>query len=357
MVEINKIQVALQGLVGYKQPFNPEYAIVNVDNQKSDSGYFVTDNSFAKIEFIKDSQDYLHITDEEFNDYLRGVVDSSISSVVNQVFIDYDFIDRDLLFKNAMNKVNTISLPNGFVGYRVRPSGLNKAVHIKRALLEFDLLGDIEILLFNTSSKEPIKRKTVTITSDIQQVDLDWYLNNSSNFYEGDYYIGYLTAGLVVKPFARDYNNASVKTDYLAVDVESVYVKNHNVSTLFDLRLIEGYSENIGLNLDISVYDDYTDFVIGNKLMFARAIQLEAIIHCIQLYMGSIRNNSNSVEAKILYDKMMIDLEGFATNRSIDVKGLKNKLVTEITMIRAEIQKIRKGIFKSGQIFVSTMKR
>lgn len=357
MVEINKIQVALQGLVGFKQPFNPEYAIVDVDNQKSDSGYYVTDNAFAKIEFIKDAQDYLSISDDDFNVYLKSILSSAVSNIVNQVFIDYDFIDRSLQFKNAMNKTNVSNLPNGFVGYKVVLSGLNKAIHLKRALLEFQGTGDIELLIFNTSSKTPIFSKVVTINSDIQQVDLDITLNSLANFTRGDYYIGYLTDGLTVAPYERDYNNASVQTDYLNVAIDTVYVRNHATNTLFDLTTLEGYSNSIGINLDISIHDDFTDFVINNKMMFARAIQLEAIIRCMQLYMGSLRNNSNSVESKILYDKMMIDLEGFATNRSIDVKGLKNKLITEITIIRAEIQKLRKGIFKSGQIFVSTMQR
>jgi len=57
----------MSGIVGFKQPYNPEYAIVNAENQLSSSGYFVTDNPYAKIEYIKDNQDYLGIADDEFN--------------------------------------------------------------------------------------------------------------------------------------------------------------------------------------------------------------------------------------------------------------------------------------------------
>ena len=65
MVNINKIQTALLGLVGFNQPYNPDYAIVDIDNIASESGYFATDNPYAKIEFIKDNQDYFDISNEE----------------------------------------------------------------------------------------------------------------------------------------------------------------------------------------------------------------------------------------------------------------------------------------------------
>jgi len=356
MVDINKIQTALQGLVGFKQPFNPEYACVDDENQISESGYFVTDNSYAKIEYIKDNQDYLNISDEEFNILLRNIVSSSISSVVNQVFLEYDFTDRDLLFKNSSNKTDLTVLPNGFVGYKIEfTKNTNKAYSINRVLLDFNGTGSIKLILWNTAAKTALKTKTITITTDHQEEELNWTLNNTDKTYKGDYYIGYLTDSLTVAPFKRELNSASVMTEFINLCIEKVYVENHNTETLFDLTLIDGMSDDNGLNLDISVYDDYTDFVVNNRRLFARAIQLECIIYCIQMYMASLRNNGNNIESGMLYEKMMIDLEGTATNRSISVKGLKNKLVTEITMIRAEIEKLIKGTTKKGQIFITTM--
>lgn len=356
MVNISYIQTALQGLIGFKQPFNPEYAIVDAENQLSESGYYVTDNSYAKVEYIKDNQDYLGISDIDFNLLLKGIVSSSISSVINQVFIESDFIDRDLMFKHSSNKQEVVTLPNGFVGYEIEISKeRNKSFSINRVLLDFEGTGDIELILWNTSSKTPLFTKTITIVKDHQEELLNWTLNNTDTTFKGEYYIGYLTDGLTVSPYKRQYDDANVMTEFINLEIERVFVKNHNSQTLFDLSLEEGMYDDIGLNFDISVYDDFTDFIINNKRLFARAIQLESIIYCIQMYMASLRNNGNNIESKILYEKMMIDLEGVATNRSITVKGLKNKLVTEITMIRAEVEKLIKGFSKKGQIFITTM--
>ena len=171
MIQVSKIQNALIGIVGFNQPYNPSYAIVDAENLLSDSGYFVTDNPYAKIEYIKDNQDFLKITDTDFNLLLKDLKKRSISNVCNQVFSDYDFIDRSLLFKNASNKIDLEVLPNGFVGYRIKvTSDKNIAFKVNRVLLDFNGTGTFTLLVFNSSKKELIYTQEVTITTDHQEV-------------------------------------------------------------------------------------------------------------------------------------------------------------------------------------------
>jgi hypothetical protein len=357
MVNIEKIQFSLLGLVGFKQPYNPDYAILDVNNQISESGYFITDNSFAKIEFIKDTQDYIDISDNDFNNSLRDIKKTAISNVVNQVFNQYDFIDRSLMFKNASNKINTENLPLGFVGYKIQVSSLkNIAFKISRVLLDFSGTGDVELIMWNTAKKEPIFSKVLTITSDHQQEELNWVLDNSNDSYKGDYYIGYINDGsLTVTPFKREYNNANVMTTPTYLSLESVKVVNHSGTTLFNLDNVDGLSEDSGLNFDFSVYEDFTDFVINNKMLFARAVQMSAVINCIQLYISSLRSSRNEKQASEIYQKIMIELEGTDNESAIKVIGLKKQLLSEITSIKSEIEKMRKGFTKSNCIMVSTL--
>lgn len=356
MIQVSKIQNALVGIVGFNQPYNPSYAIVDAENLLSDSGYFVTDNPYAKIEYIKDNQDFLKITDTDFNLLLKDLKKRSISNVCNQVFSDYDFIDRSLLFKNASNKTVLEVLPIGFVGYRIKvTSEKNIAFKISRVLLDFDGAGTFTLLVFNSSKKEPIYTQEVTITTDHQEVVLDWVLDNSSSTYKGDYYIGYINNNLDVKPFKREFNNASVMTKFNDVCIEKVSVINHLTGTLFDLQKVEGLSQHDGLNFDISVYEDFTDFVINNKNLFAKAVCLDMVIQCMQMYLSSLRSNRNQMIAEQLYEKVIAELEGTNPDSVIRVKGMKPQLIGEISSIRKEIQKMKKGFFKSGQILVSTL--
>ena len=352
MVNINKIQTSLLKIVGFQQPYNPKYAIVDIDNLVSESGYFITDNPYAKIEFVKDNQDYYNITEEQFNELLVNLKKSAISNVVNQVFSEYDFIDRSVLYKNADNKIALEVLPIGFVGYKIEVSNAkNIAFKINRVLLDFEGAGDIELIVWNTASKTPIFTKTITITSDHQEELLDWTFDNSDKTYKGDYYIGYNTTGLTVAPYKRDWKPSSFK--YLGID--KVRVLNHNTNTLFNIDNVEGMSEDCGLNFDITLFDDYTDFILNNKMLFARAIQLQCTISCIQIYMASLRSNSNQSHANQVYEKIMIELEGTRADNVIYIKGIKNQLLSEISSIRSEIQKLKIGINKTKQFLVSTL--
>lgn len=356
MININKIQTALLGVVGFKQPYNPNYAIVDSSNQESSSGYFITDNPYAKIEYIKDNQDYLSISNTDFNLFLKDLKKSAISNVCNQVFNEFDFIDRTLLYKNASNKEELEVVKDAFVGYRIRVSKENDiAFKINRVLLDFQGGGDITLYLWNTGKKAAIHSKTITITTDHQEEILDWAVDNSGSTYKGEYYIGYNTDTTFTTPFKRDWNAGNVLSQPTHLDIYPVTVLEHNTQYLFDLNKVEGMAESNGLNFDITVYDDYTDFVINNKMLFARAIQLDAIINCIQLYLSSLRSNSNQAHSAQLYEKIMIELEGTSAGSIVNVVGLKNQLIGEIATIRSEIQKMRMGFRKANQILVSTL--
>lgn len=357
MIDVTKIQSSLIGLIGFKQPFNPDYAIVDAGNLLSSSGYFVTDNPYAKIEYIKDNQDYVSISDTDFNLVLKQLKQSAISNVVNQVFSEYDFLDRNLVFKNASRKVETEILPNGFVGYRIEVgSTKNVAFKLNRVLLDFQGTGTIKLLLWNTAKLEVLESKEIDITTDHQEEALNWTLDNSGNTYKGDYYVGYISNNNSgVMPFKRDYENGNVISSFKYLCIEQVIFPGHNTELLFDVSQYQGLSQDTGLNFDISVFDDYTDFVINNKQLFARAIQLDCQIQCVQLYLSSLRSNLNQSISSQLYEKIMIELEGTSSESLIRVKGLKNQLIGEITSIRNEIQKIRIGVKKSNQILVSTL--
>lgn len=357
MFQADKIATNLVGIVGFKQPYNPAYAILDVDNLASTSGLYVNDNSYAKIEYIKDNQDYKDISDEDFNILLKDLQKSSIVSVCNQVFNEYDFVDRNVLYKYALNKVNTEVLPDGFIGYKIEVSNdKNTAVTINRVILEFQGIGDLTLLLYNTGKIEPIATKEVTIASDSQIEVLNWILNNSETTYKGDYYIGYISTGLTVAPYKRDWNMSNIMSTFKEVSIESILVDGHNGLDLFDLNLVDGLSQNVGLNLDISVYDDYTDFITNNSFLFAKAISLDLTIKCLQMYVASLRSNSNERKAQELYQKIMIEIEGSKGSDSvISVVGLREKVLGEISLLKQEVKKMRIGFLKTRQVLVHTM--
>jgi len=348
MVNVVKIQDNLNGLVGFRQPFNPTFAILDTANTTSRSGLFVNDNEFVNVEILKDSQDYEGISNTDFNTYLQNKQKTAISNVVSEVFNKPSFIDRGLMYKYAMNKVNTVNLPNGFVGYKLNLScESNLSLHIKRVLLEFSGTGNIKLLLFHTSKLAPIQTKVVNVTSELQEVVLDWVVDNTDGIYGGDYYIGYLTGGLTVTPYKRDYQNSNVISSFKYLYIEPVLIPNHTTEVLFNLTNYEGFAEYTGMNIDFTVNHDYTDLVINNEFLFSKAVMYMMQILCLQVSISSYRRNRNELLGESMVSKLLVEIEG-ANDGVMNKKGIKEMFYSSITKIKAEVERLQNGYFGIG---------
>ena len=351
MFDVSKIKNSLSGLIGFKQPFNPEYAVVNDANLSSESGYYVNSNSFAKVEYIKDCQDYNKISNDDFNIVLSDIIENSAVNVINQVFVNSSYIDRQVLYRNALNKNETELLPKGFIGYKIEVDDTKSiAFNISRVLLDFEGSGDVKLLLFNTSRKEMLKEQVITIDSDHKEVELNWVLNDTDSIYKGNYYIGYIVSETsTVSPYKREYEDSNIMSNITHLDIDKIKVSNHSTETLFDLNSVEFLNESTGLNLDITVYEDYTDLIIQNRFLFARAIHISSVINALQIYMSSLRSNRNERHAEELYKKILIEVEGTRSGDNIiSVKGLRPQLLSEISNIKDEITKIKEGYLGNG---------
>ena len=355
MFQVDKIINKLYGVVGFRQPFNPTYAILDAENQISRSGYYVNDNPFVKIQQLKGSQDYKDINNTEFNEYLKRIQESSIVNVSNQVFNKFSYLDRNLLFTNPNNKVNQSVLEDGFVGYKIEVSkDQNIAFEIKRVLLDFDTLGDFKLMLFNTAQSTPIEEETITVTSKTQQVELNWKVDNSGNTYKGDFYLGYIKSATTPIPYERGYENSDVLTYFKHLYIDRVQVKGHGTETLFDLSSEDGLSHDIGVNPDIIVYEDFTDLIMQNEMLFARAIHLDMSIAILREYSNSLRSNADERRSEAQASRILAEIEGQTGNGVLNITGLRPLLVGEINQISQEIDKLKEGYF-NDKIRVSTI--
>jgi hypothetical protein len=360
MFDKEKIQTALFGLVGFEQPYNPDYAILEPDLLVSRSGRYATENPYAKIEYFKDSQDYKDISDSEFNELLRRTVYKSISNICASVFDKPSYIDRNLFYRYALNKADGVDdIPEGFIGYEILPSNRkNLAFELKRVILNFDLGGatgeTIELMLFNSSIDTPIYSEVITLTDTNQEVELNWVVNNTSSMYKGEYYLGYNYSNSVsYKPYKRDYNAANVLTCFKEIWMDEVKVVGHNTSTLFNLENTDGLSLSTGLNFDMTVYDDYTDLIINNERLFAEAIEMSIAIEMINTYRFSLRSNRNQRKSEEHLIRVIQEIEGQDEVGSVKIVGLRNRLSGKLTKLKKEIDKLRKGYF-GGMIMVDT---
>lgn len=348
MFDKTKVETELSGLVGFRPSLDPNFFTLTPSNLQSDSGYYVNDNPFAELEAYKDTINYASIDEIGFNSKLSQLTSSAITGVCNAVFSDKDnpsFVDRQLQFKNASNKVNLETLPSGFVCEKFCIDKKNSlAVEITTVQLDFEGTGDLTLYLYNTTSLQPIKTETVTITTDHQEVTLNWKLDN-----KGDWYIGYYNESLTVTPYKRDYNNGSLVSNITHVYLDRTNIPNHVSPTLWDLDKEEGMSETTGLNLDISVFYDYTDLIIQNKFLFADAINLEAAILMLNQFKGSLRSNKTQRISGANLTEIEVAIEGQTSDKYQKVTGLRPSLGKQLDLIKRKIDTLFMG-YRTGRI-------
>lgn len=345
MFNKTKVTDSLFGLVGFENPANPDYAIVDEDNAESRSGRFATENPYVKISTLKDTSDYIEADDEEFNEFLLKLQKKSIADVVDKVLVEPSYIDRQLLYQFANNKINIENLPAGFVGYRVEKSiEKNVAFEITRCFLEFSGAGDIELMLFNSAKKEPLYKKTVTIESTHQTIALNWRVDNTDDYFQGDFFLGYLTNGLTLLPFKRDYQNSNVRSVITHLCFTPIRVNGVTEPELFDLSKIENVSECWGLNPDVTVFNDYTDLIIQNEMLFAPAIQLQMVINSIQVYISSDRSNRSEIMSNERLTLLIAQLEGVPGQMT----GLIPTLRKDLESLNKQLKRLTEGYFADG---------
>jgi hypothetical protein len=340
---INRTKVVndIFGIVGVEQPLDPDFPIIDAANLTSESGYIANQIPLSKLQYLIDTQDYKDIDTTQFNTLVTNTQKQSIAAVVSSVFNKPEFRERQMLYKYTQNKVNVETLPVGFVGYRVRVTKENNvALNIPRVLLDFQGTGSIEIILWDSAKLAAIETKVIAITTDHQEEELNWVLDNTEGTFKSEYWIGYNTTGLTVQPFKRDYENSNIKTCYKDLIIEDRQVAGHTGTTLFDLTQTQGNSLSTGLNFDFMIYDDYTDWAISSKLIFAKAIYLDFAIKIMSSYLGSLRSNRSERKASNIAEMILNAIHGdVETGKG----GMKNSLLGELSRLRKEVDKLHKG--------------
>ena len=359
----DKTQIAskLYGIVGLRQPYNADYSILDADNVTSRSGYFSNDNPFCKVEFLIDCMDYPDASQAAINEVIKNMQISAITDVCNIVFDEPDWIDRQYIFNNTINKADLENTYNGFCGFEMLMDiEKNVSFEIARVVLNFHGVGDITLALFNSAVTEPLYTKVVTISSDFQIEELNWYINGATKEYKGRYYFGYIRESTTVPvPYQRNYYNAVILSSIKFEQIRPVrfvgYDSNNNEvpvtnanMKLGDLRRVQYVFERHGINPDINVFYDFTDLIIRNERLFAKAIDLAFQIKVINSYLLSTRSNRNERIGSELMTKAMAEIEGITPAPStIKKDGLRTGLTNEVIQLKSQLKKLRENYFGS----------
>lgn len=306
----------------------------------------IEDNLYKALQDVPEETDILDSDywDETnmFSEWLEDKTKASIIKLINK-FINMKLADKaskslienKALFDGTGRLTNLAANRSRFVGFEVdtvRSKGVT--VKINKIGLQFTRPGKYKIYILHSSCDTPI------YSFEFERVkanSIEWFKPKEDILlpYEsqdidagGSWYIGYLQNELPENSQAinrdRDWSTQPCKgcsrQEFLAwqawskyIEIHPFYIDNNQLlgedeQMYFDPEVMNfTYDANYGINLDVSVYCDLTDFIIKQKQLFQDVIAKQVAIDFLRefAYNPNVRTNRRSINASrtdILYE-------------------------------------------------------
>lgn len=299
---------------------------------------------------LKAVPENIQITDTEywivtnpFSEWLetktKACITKAISSYVNEKVAKGTYktlCEKKTLFDGTGRIYDTIKNKNNLVGFEIIPiRAKGVTTKINRIGLQFSEPGDYTIVIMHSSLMEPFYQETFTKRTSN---NIEWFIPSQDLFlpYEneqidagGSWYICYLQSQLPADSQAirksRDWSkgpcNECSRHEYETWRIWSKYLEvhpfyvNEELVPIVDEQVqlwdvennLYDYSTNYGLNLDISIACDITDFIIEQKMMFTDYLSKSLAVDFLRefAYNPNVRTNRHSINASrpdILYE-------------------------------------------------------
>jgi len=294
--------------------------------------------------------------------WLKRLQDQAIAKMV-QVFLTQKsllkeskaLLERRTFFDGAGRLANTLPSGQRIVGMEITPAySMGVTAKIERIGLQMTgATGTVRVYLFHSSQVDPIAVADLEYTKEnggFQWFDVkDFYMPyiSGANDSGGAWYLCYCQPDLpegmecvnVVKDWSREpcgtCNIGSLTawrelTKYINISPFRVHAPEtfKEFPEMWDIEeTVYTNTVNYGLNVEVSVYCDLTDFIIRERQMFANVLQMEMAAKVLRMlaYNPSVRVNRNQSNAN-RYD-LLAEIDGIPQGMSgIFKKGIGDEL-------------------------------
>ena len=379
MIQVKRVEDALLHLVGFEQDSISGIKISD-SLTESESGLFfqqahplITLTNLSCI--APDYENMEPISDvtseiDQLSLWLEKKVRASIIKVISR-FISEKLVSKTsnslcenkTLFDGTGRLSDTISNHKNLVGFEIVPiRSKGITTRINRVCLQFTMPGIYKLYLMHSSSFTPVKTIEVEKkTKGAEWITLsDVILPYQSEYIDagGSWYLCYRQSELPEGSKAinknRDWSKGPCKecsrSEYASWSTWSKFIEVHP----FEIKESEAedldgsvmmwdiennnyqYNCNYGLNLDISVYCDLTDFIISEKHLFQEVIMKQFAIDILRefAYNPNVRTNRHSINASRM--DILYELDGDSS--SMKKSGLNYQLEQALKAINISTQ-------------------
>lgn len=382
----------------YYQSFHPLLTLQNLlsiapDFKNTNYPEFSIENSYKKDEVVKkleteqlykakkdvpantplENQEYWAETNP-FSEWLETKTKDSIAKAINRYVNEkaakgtYKALcEKKTLFDGTGRIYDTIKNKQNLVGFEIVPiRSKGVTTKINRIGLQFSEPGSYTIMIMHSSMTEPYYQETF-IKANGNSIEwftpsTDLYLPYESEQIDagGSWYLCYLQSKLPENSKAirkdrdwskgpcndcsrHEYETWRVWSRYL--EIHPFYVNEELISVvdeqiqLWDVKNnMYDYSTNYGINLDITIACDITDFIIDQKMLMVDYIGKSLAVDFLRefAYNPNVRTNRHSINASrtdILYE---IDGDSSSMKKS----GLSHQLELALKALEISTQGI-----------------
>ena len=290
------------------------------------------------------------------SDYVRQLTINGINTAV-QHFIEIkqlqqetrNLLERRTFFDGAARLAATIDPTGKIVGFEIVPvRSMGVTTKIERIGLQMvGGTGTVRLYLFHSSQVAPMKVIDLAFTNT--NGGFQWFtpaepiylpyihgVDGDGNDAGGAWFLCYnqneLPAGMQALNVSKDWSvepcqtclGGSIEswrqmTKYLQVSPFGIHapLDFHDYPEMFDIGQI-GYTNtmNYGMNVEISVGCDLTDFIISQRQIFATVIQKQVAANVLRTIAMNpdVRVNRNQVN--VTRDELLYELDGAPTGRA-----------------------------------------
>jgi len=300
---------------------------VNLDNEPDISPAFWT-----QVDFLSDW--YTQKTKESLDKLIHEISEQKKLRHKTKTILD-----NFKLFKNSGRIKDLITKSGRFVGYAIQTKqSENIQILIRQIGLQFsDLQTDLPIYLYHTSQNEPLSQVTYSTTkaSSFEWLISDYLLKYVDDSYDtGMFFLGYYEDDITGQAIKKDmdWNNPCYgcngwgREEYRSfsqfMQIQPISVSSQDIEVgreLFDLNDVR-YTNNTnwGINLNLSIRCDWSDFVCQNKDIFRNPLKLQVAYDFMNEMLYSTRDND-------LKEKVAAAIQG-----NDAIAGIESKLNSQI---------------------------
>lgn len=272
--------------------------------------------------------------------------------------------ENKTLFDGTGRLVDVVKNRRNMVGFEIVPlRAKGVTVKINRIGLQFTEPGEYTLYLMHSSSAEPVK---VLKLNKVRKNSVEWvsfpdlYLpyRGTETDTGGSWYLCYLQSELPEGSQAirkdRDWSkgpcNSCSLGDYVSWQAWSKYIEVHPFSVSEEAVLTEEggvslwdivrnqytYDNNYGLNLEVTVACDITDFIIEQKALFQDVIAKQVAVDFLKefAYNANVRTNRHAINVSRL--DLMYELDGDSS--SMKKSGLNYQLDLAFKALKVSTQ-------------------